>query len=72
MSRYKILMEYFKGMFIIDLLSSIPFGLMREDATYGALLKFLKVIRFFRLIKVFKVIKGLTLIKNFLRSDDGR
>lgn len=76
MDRIKIIKNYFGGMFIIDLLSSIPFGLLNENdnslAEYGTLFKILKIIRFFRLIKVFKVMKGMTLVKNFLKSPTGR
>lgn len=63
--RKKIAWEYMTGFFLIDLLSSIPFGLMLENfGSANRLLRILKIPRLIKIVGVMKIFK----LKNLLKG----
>lgn len=63
--RKKIALEYIFGFFFIDLISSIPFGLMLENfGSANRLLRILKIPRLIKIIGVMKIFK----LKNLLKG----
>jgi len=64
--RYDIAIHYLKGWFWLDLLSSIPFGVifdqLNADLLRGS--KALKLIRFIKLLRVLKITKVSLNMKN--------
>lgn len=63
--RKKIALDYILGFFFIDLISSIPFGLMLENfGSANRLLRILKIPRLIKIIGVMKIFK----LKNLLKG----
>lgn len=67
-SKPELAVRYLKGMFIIDLLSIMPFDLIElvegEGGGLGSL-KFFRVLKLFRLLKMLRIFRGLKIVKKY-------
>ena len=67
-SKQELALRYFKGMFIIDLLSIMPFDLIElvegEGGSLGSL-KVFRVLKLFRLLKMLRIFRGLKIVKKY-------
>ena len=66
-SKQELALRYFKGMFIIDLLSIMPFDLIEVIGDGGSLgsLKVFRVLKLFRLLKMLRIFRGLKIVKKY-------
>lgn len=66
-NKRKLAMTYFKGMFIIDLLSVMPFDIVAATSTNSNVgdLKVLRVLKLFRLLKMLRIFRGLKIVKRY-------
>ena len=64
-SKRELALTYFKGMFIIDLLSVMPFDIVAATTTNDEMgdLKMLRVLKLFRLLKMLRIFRGLKIVK---------
>ena len=66
-SKRELALTYFKGMFIIDLLSVMPFDIVAATTTNDEMgdLKMLRVLKLFRLLKMLRIFRGLKIVKRY-------
>ena len=67
-SKSDLAIRYFKGMFVIDLMSIMPFAIIELFAGSGGSLGSLKVFRvlkLFRLLKMLRIFRGLKIVKKY-------
>jgi hypothetical protein len=65
-SKKKLAIKYFRSMFLIDLLSVVPFDILaqEEGSNFGDL-KMLRMLKLFRLLKMLRIFKGLKILKKY-------
>jgi hypothetical protein len=69
----KIGVQYIRTWFLIDLISTIPFGFItsmagsNSNATATKILRIVRIFRLFRLFKIFKLQEYIFFVKEFIR-----